>query len=241
MTINRQWLLAERPSGMVGPHNFEYAETPIPEPKNDEVLVKNLFLSFDPAQRNWMVDRKAYLPPVAIGAPMRAGSVGQVVDSRHADYQVGDLVQTTGYWQDYVVAAPGEGPMGLVKLPPGVSPEMMLSVLGITGLTAYFGLLEVGQPKAGDTVLVSGAAGSTGSFVGQIAKLKGCRVVGIAGGPDKCRWLKETAGFDAVIDYKNEDVSAQIAHHCPDNWDVFFDNVGGSILEAALDLSLIHI
>ena len=125
--------------------------------------------------------------------------------------------------------------MGLVKLPPGVSPEMMLSVLGITGLTAYFGLLEVGQPKAGDTVLVSGAAGSTGSFVGQIAKLKGCRVVGIAGGPDKCRWLKETAGFDAVIDYKNEDVSAQIAHHCPDNWDVFFDNVGGSILEAALD------
>ena len=112
---------------------------------------------------------------------------------------------------------------------------MMLSVLGITGLTAYFGLLEIGQPKAGETVLVSGAAGSTGSFVGQIAKIKGCRVVGIAGGPDKCRWLKETAGFDAVIDYKNEDVNAQIAHHCPDKWDVFFDNVGGPILEAALD------
>ena len=235
MTINRQWLLAERPAGMVGPHNFKYTETAIPEPKNKEVLVKNLFLSFDPAQRNWMVDRKAYLPPVAIGDPMRAGSVGQVIDSRHAEYQVGDLVQTTGNWQDYVVASPGEGPMGLVKLPSGVSPEMMLSVLGITGLTAYFGLLEIGQPKLGDTVLVSGAAGSTGSFVGQIAKIKGCRVVGIAGGPDKCRWLKETAGFDAVIDYKNEDVNAQIAHHCPDKWDVFFDNVGGSILEAALD------
>ena len=115
MTINRQWLLAERPAGMVGPHNFKYTETAIPEPKNKEVLVKNLFLSFDPAQRNWMVDRKAYLPPVAIGEPMRAGSVGQVIDSRHAEYQVGDLVQTTGNWQDYVVASPGEGPMGLVN------------------------------------------------------------------------------------------------------------------------------
>ena len=220
---------------MVGEHNFTYAETPMPEPKQNQVLVKNLFLSFDPAQRNWMEDREAYLPPVALGAPMRAASVGQVVDSRHADFSVGDLVQTTGCWQDYVVAAPGEGPMGLVKLPPRVTPEMMLSVLGITGLTAYFGLLEVGQPKAGDTVLVSGAAGSTGSFVGQIAKIKGCRVVGIAGGPDKCKWLKETAGFDAVIDYKNEDVNAQIAQHCPDKWDVFFDNVGGPIREAALD------
>ena len=125
--------------------------------------------------------------------------------------------------------------MGLIKLPSGVSPEMMLSVLGITGLTAYFGLLEIGQPKAGETVLVSGAAGSTGSIVGQIAKIKGCRVVGIAGGPDKCKWLTETVGFDAVIDYKNEDVNAQISHHCPDKWDVFFDNVGGPILEAALD------
>ena len=197
MTINRQWLLANRPIGMV--------------------------------------DRQAYLPPVAIGQPMRAGSVGQVIDSQHPEYDAGDLVQTTGYWQDYVVATPDEGPMGLVKLPSGVSPEMMLSVLGITGLTAYFGLLDIGQPKAGETVLVSGAAGSTGSFVGQIAKIKGCRVVGIAGGPAKCNWLKETAGFDAVIDYKNEDVNAQIAHHCPDKWDVFFDNVGGPILEAALD------
>ena len=121
------------------------------------------------------------------------------------------------------------------KLPEGIPPHLALSVLGGTGLTAYFGLLEIGQPKAGETVLVSGAAGSTGSFVGQIAKIKGCRVVGIAGGPDKCRWLKETAGFDAVIDYKNEDVNAQIALHCPDKWDVFFDNVGGPILEAALD------
>ena len=235
MAVNRQWLLATRPSGMVGPQNFNYAETPIPEPQSGEVLVKNQFLSFDPAQRGWMLDRKGYLPPVNIGEPMRAGSVGQVVESLHADFSVGDLVQTTGCWQDYVVVAPNQGPMRLSKLPPGVSPEMMLSVLGITGLTAYFGLLDIGQPRPGETVLVSGAAGATGSVVGQIAKLKGCRVVGIAGGPKKCAWLKDEAGFDAVIDYKNENVSAQIAHHCPDKWDVFFDNVGGPILEAALD------
>jgi NADPH-dependent curcumin reductase CurA len=235
MTLNRQWLLAARPTGMIGPQNFKYVETPIPEIRGGEVLVKNLFLSFDPTQRGWMVDREGYLPPVGMGEPMRAGSVGQVVDSQHADFSVGDLVQTTGGWQDYVAVAPGQGPMGVNKLPPGVSPEMMLSVLGITGLTAYFGLLELGQPKAGETVLISGAAGATGSIVGQIAKIKGCRVVGIAGGPEKCAWLKDKAGFDAVIDYKNEDVNAQIARHCPGKWDVFFDNVGGPILEAALD------
>lgn len=235
METNRQWLLAERPSGMIGPQNFKYIETSIPEPQDGQVLVKNLFLSFDPTQRGWMVDQPGYLPPVNIGDPMRAGSVGQVVESRHAEFSAGDLVQTTGGWQDYVAVAPGQGPMGLSKLPPGVSPEMMLSVLGITGLTAYFGLLDLGRPSAGETVLVSGAAGATGSVVGQIAKLKGCRVVGIAGGPQKCAWLRDEAGFDAVIDYKNENVSAQIAHHCPDKWDIFFDNVGGSILEAALD------
>ncbi|MFT7289071.1 MAG: NADPH-dependent curcumin reductase CurA [Halieaceae bacterium] len=235
MEVNRQWLLAARPSGLIGPQNFKYVEAPVPEPRSGEVLVRNLFLSFDPTQRNWMVDRPGYLPPVSIGEPMRAGSVGQVVASQHADFSVGDLVQTTGCWQDYVVVAPGQGPMGLSKLPSGVSPEMMLSVLGITGLTAYFGLLDIGHPGPGETVLVSGAAGATGSVVGQIAKLKGCRVVGIAGGPEKCAWLQEEAGFDAVIDYKNEDVSTEIARHCPDKWDVFFDNVGGPILEAALD------
>jgi NADPH-dependent curcumin reductase CurA len=235
MTVNRQWLLAARPDGMIGPQNFGYVETAIPEISNGEVLVKNLYLSFDPTQRNWMVDRPGYLPPVAIGETMRAGSVSQVVDSKHNDFAVGELVQTTGCWQDYAVVAPGQGPTGINKLPPGVSPEMMLSILGITGMTAYFGLLEHGQPKAGETVLVSGAAGATGSVVGQIAKLMGCRVVGIAGGPEKCAWLKEVAGFDAVIDYKNEDVDEQIGIHCPDKWDVFFDNVGGSILEAALN------
>ncbi|MCT2531636.1 NADP-dependent oxidoreductase [SAR92 clade bacterium H231] len=235
MTINRQWLLAARPDGMIGPQNFEYVETPIPTISNGQILVKNLYLSFDPTQRNWMVDRPGYLPPVAMGEVMRAGSVSQVVESQHADFAVGELVQTTGCWQDYAVVEPGKGPTGINKLPPGVSPEMMLSILGITGMTAYFGLMDHGQPKAGETVLVSGAAGATGSVVGQIAKLKGCRVVGIAGGPEKCAWLKDVAGFDAVIDYKNENVSEQIAIHCPDKWDVFFDNVGGPILEAALN------
>ena len=235
MTINRQWLLAARPDGMIGPQNFEYAETLIPSISSGQILVKNLYLSFDPTQRNWMVDRPGYLPPVAMGEVMRAGSVSQVVESQHGDFAVGELVQTTGCWQDYAVVAPGEGPTGINKVPPGVSPEMMLSILGITGMTAYFGLMDHGQPKAGETVLVSGAAGATGSVVGQIAKLKGCRVVGIAGGPEKCAWLKDVAGFDAVIDYKNENVSEQIGIHCPDKWDIFFDNVGGSILEAALD------
>jgi len=235
MNTNRQWLLAHRPSGLVTQENFEYAETPIPEPANGEVLVRNLFLSFDPTQRGWMEDRESYLPPVVIGEPMRAGSIGQVVETRHPDFAKGDMVQTTGGWQDFVIAAPGQGPMGLTKVPAGVTPQMMLSVLGITGLTAYFGLLDLGDPKPGETVLVSGAAGATGSVAGQIARIKGCRVVGIAGGSEKCAWLKEAAGFDAVIDYKQGNVSEQIKATCPDKVDVYFDNVGGDILEAALN------
>ena len=235
MNTNRQWLLAKRPSGLVTRDNFEYAENPIPEPADGQVLVRNLYLSFDPTQRGWMEDRESYLPPVGIGEPMRAGAIGQVADSRHADFAVGDLVQTTGGWQDFVIAAPNQGPMGLTKLHDGVTPEMMLSVLGITGLTAYFGLLDLGTPQAGETVLVSGAAGATGSVAGQIAKIKGCRVVGIAGGPEKCAWLKEEAGFDDVIDYKQGNVSEQIKATCPNKVDVYFDNVGGEILEAALN------
>jgi NADPH-dependent curcumin reductase CurA len=140
-----------------------------------------------------------------------------------------------GGWQDYAVVTPGEGVTGVTKIPEGVTPEMMLSVIGLTGITAYFGLLELGQPRAGDTVLVSGAAGATGSVASQIAKIKGCRVVGIAGGPEKCRWLTEVAGLDAVIDYKQGDLDGQIAAACPDKWNVFFDNVGGETLEAALN------
>ena len=240
MNTNRQWLLATRPHGQVGEENFEYVETPIPEPGDGEVLVRNLYFSFDPTQRGWMEDRESYLPPVQLGEPMRAGSIGQVVESNHPDFTAADVVQTTGGWQDFTVVAPDQALMGLNKVPEGINPEMMMSVLGVTGLTAYWGLLDLGQPKQGETVLVSGAAGATGSIAGQIARIKGCRVVGIAGGPEKCAWLKNEAGFDDAIDYKNEDVNARIAETCPNKVDVFFDNVGGDILEAALDHINMH-
>ena len=235
MNTNRQWLLAKRPHGQVGKENFEYVENTIPQPGDNEVLVRNLYFSFDPTQRGWMEDRESYLPPVNLGEPMRAGTIGQVVESNHAGFTKGDIVQTTGGWQDFVVVSPDQAIMGLTKVPEGVPPEMMMSVLGITGLTAYWGLLDLGNPQPGETVLVSGAAGATGSVAGQIAKIKGCRVVGIAGGPQKCAWLKDEVGFDDVIDYKNENVNERIAETCPNKVDVFFDNVGGDILEAALN------
>lgn len=235
MNVNRQWVLARRPRGMVSREDFEYREVPIPQPGEGQLLLRNLYLSFDPTQRGWMEDRESYLPPVQIGEVMRAGSVAQVVESRHPDYRKGDLVQTTGGWQDFVVVDPAAGIIGANKLPPGVSPVQALGVLGVTGLTAYWGLLDLGRPQPGETVLVSGAAGATGSVAGQIARIKGCRVIGIAGGEEKCRWLTEVARFDGAIDYRREDVDRRIGELCPNRVDVFFDNVGGPILEAALN------
>lgn len=235
MNTNRQWLLAKRPHGMVSKDNFEYVETPIPQPGPGEVLVRNLYFSFDPTQRGWMEDLPSYLPPVQLGEPMRAASVGQVTESNHDQFRVGDLVQGAGGWQDFVVVDPDTALLGLSKLPEGVTPTMPLSILGITGLTGYWGMLDLGKPEAGQTVLVSGAAGATGSIAGQIARIKGARVIGIAGGPQKCKWLTDVAKFDGVIDYKNEDVNAKIGELCPNKVDVFFDNVGGDILEAALN------
>ena len=233
---NRQWLLKERPSGMVGPEHFEKVEGPVPTPNLDagEVLVKTLTLGFDPAMRGWIRDERSYLPPVALGEPMRASGVGQVIKSQNPDLPEGTLVQGLLNWQDYSIGDPA----GLVPprpLPEGISPNMALSVFGTTSLTAYFGLLDVGQPKAGETVLVSGAAGATGSVAAQIAKLKGCRVIGIAGGEDKCRWLMESCGLDGVIDYKRENLGERLKVLCPNDVDVFFDNVGGDTLEAVID------
>ena len=233
---NRQWLLKERPSGMVGPEHFEKVEGPVPTPNLDagEVLVKTRTLGFDPAMRGWIRDERSYLPPVALGEPMRASGVGQVIKSQNPDLPEGTLVQGLLNWQDYSIGDPA----GLVPprpLPEGISPNMALSVFGTTSLTAYFGLLDVGQPKAGETVLVSGAAGATGSVVAQIAKLKGCRVIGIAGGEDKCRWLMESCGLDGVIDYKRENLGERLKVLCPNDVDVFFDNVGGDTLEAVID------
>jgi NADPH-dependent curcumin reductase len=231
--VNRQWCLAARPVGMVKDGDFAYREVAIPRPGDGEILVRTLYLSFDPAMRSWMADRPSYIPPVAIGEPMRAAAVGQVIESRAPGLERGDFVQGTFGWQDYAVARPG-GSVPVVKLPPGVPPTWSLGVLGITGLTAYFGLLDVGRPRQGETVVVSGAAGATGSVAAQIARLEGCHVVGIAGGPEKCRWLEERARLDAAIDYKREDVSARLRELCPKGIDVYFDNVGGAILDAVL-------
>jgi hypothetical protein len=230
--INRQWRLAARPEGMVGDEHFRWVEEPAPEITADgQVLVRTLYLSCDPTQRGWMA-RDTYLPAVAIGEVMRSFGVGRVVESRHPGYQEGQLVQGLLGWQDYALLDGDSARLSVV--PEGVPIPIAMSVLGITGLTAYFGLLEIGRPEAGETVVVSGAAGATGSVVGQIARLKGCRVVGIAGGPDKCRWLVDEARFDAAIDYRNKDVAARLAEFCPDGIDVYFDNVGGEILDAAL-------
>lgn len=230
MTINRQWLLKERPNGAISESNFEYTENPIPQPGDGEVLVQNQYLSFDPTYRGQMEDRPNYVPPIQIGDVMRGSSAGQVVQSNHPDFKEGDLVNAEGGWQDYFVA----GRDSLSRIPDQVPLTKALSVYGVTGLTAYFGLLDVGKPQAGETVLVSGAAGATGSVVGQIAKIKGCYVVGIAGGPEKCSWLVEEANFDAAIDYKNENIYKRIGQLCPGGVNVYFENVGGEILEAAL-------
>ena len=233
--LNRQWLLASRPVGPVKESDFSWQEGPVPEPREGQLLVRTLYLSFDPAMRGWMNERATYVPPVRLGAPMRAGAVAQVIESRHPDYRRGELVQGTFGWQDYATVAPGSGGFGLMKLEPGVPPSWYLGVLGITGLTAYFGMLEVANPAAGETVLVSGAAGATGSVAGQLGRLRGARVVGIAGGPRKCDWLTGTAGFDAAIDYRGEDVAARIDALCPEGVDVYFDNVGGELLESVLE------
>jgi len=234
-TQNRQWLLASRPVGMVSESNFEYREAPMPQLQDGAALIRNLWISFDPAMRGWMEDRESYMPPIAIGEVMRCGAVGQVVESKNPELKVGDYVQGMFGWQEYAVSGPGGSPLGAAtKIAAGVPPRLTLSVLGITGLTAYFGLLDLGQPKPGETVLVSGAAGATGSVAAQIARIQGCRVVGIAGGPDKCRWLLDTAKLDGAIDYKSENVSARMRELRPRGVDVFFDNVGGKILDAAL-------
>jgi NADPH-dependent curcumin reductase CurA len=232
-TTNRRWTLAARPHGMVKESDFAFGEAPVPEPGDGHVLVRVNYLSFDPTQRGWIEDRPSYLPPVAIGEVMRAVGVGQVVASRHPDFAPGELVQGLFGWQNYALL-PGAMLGAHAKLPPGVPPTWMLGVAGATGITAYFGMLDLGQPKPTDTVVVSGAAGATGSVAGQIAKLQGARVVGIAGGPEKCAWLTKEAHFDAAIDYKRDDVAARLRELCPKGIDVYFDNVGGEILDAAL-------
>jgi NADPH-dependent curcumin reductase CurA len=228
--VNHQFKLAKRPVGMVQRSDFEYVEAPVAEPGEGEVLIKILYISLDPAMRGWMNEGKSYVPPVGIGEVMRAGAVGRVIASRDSNVAVGDHVVGVLGVQEYAVAKA----KGLTKVDPKLVPlPVYLGTLGMPGMTAYFGLLEIGQPKAGETVVVSGAAGAVGQVVGQIAKIKGCRVVGIAGGADKCAYLR-SIGFDAAIDYKHEDVKAALKQHCPKGVDVYFDNVGGEILDIVL-------
>jgi NADPH-dependent curcumin reductase CurA len=229
---NRQWLLAARPHGIIKESDFRWNETSVPPLKDGQVVVRNLAFSFDPTQRGWM-SMDTYMPAIPLGQTMKAGTVGQVVESKRPGFAKGDLVQGLFGWEDYTVSG-GEGLMGLQKLPHGTDPILALSLLGTTGLTAYFGTLAVGAVKAGDTFVVSGAAGATGSVSGMIAKIKGCRVVGIAGGREKCDWLLKDAGFDAAIDYKSENVGEALTKCCPQGINVYFDNVGGEILDHAL-------
>src|SRR5690349_1613987 len=232
--VNKQITLAARPSGMPKPSDFKLVESPVPEPKAGEILVRMLYVSVDPYMRGRMNDVKSYAPPVQIGEVMGAGAVGKVAASQNPQFRAGDIVEGFFGWQEYAISN-GEG---VRKIDPGAAPiSTALGVLGIPGLTAYFGLLDIGNPKPGETVVVSGAAGAVGSIAGQIAKIKGCHVVGIAGSDQKVAWLRDELGFDSAFNYKTTaDYRAALQQLCPRGVDVYFDNVGGAITDAVFPL-----
>ena len=230
-TTTRQFLLNAHPRGRgIEDGDFKLVETELDDPGEGELLLKTRWLGFDPAQKGWMENIADYVAPMEIGDVMRGSAIGEVAKSNHPRFAEGDLVLGQTGWTEYALSDGKE----LTTIDTSLPPTAMMSVLGTTGMTAYCGLFKIGKPVAGDTVLVSGAAGATGSVVGQLAKIAGCRVVGIAGGPEKCAWLTEEAGYDAAIDYKAGDVGAQINQHCPRGVDVIFDNVGGAILDEML-------
>jgi NADPH-dependent curcumin reductase CurA len=231
--VNRQILLKKRPVGVPSAGDFEAGEGPAGSPGPGEVLLRNLYLSIDPAIRGWMSDAKSYLPPIGIGEPIRSGTLSQIVESNAEGWPVGQIVQALAAWESYSVVS-ARSLHGKVKSIQGIPLPAMLSVLGGTGLTAYFGLLEVGRPKEGETVLVSAAAGGVGSIVGQIAKVKGCRAVGLTGSDAKCAWLIDELGYDAAVNYKTANLRVALKEACPDGIDVFFDSVGGEILNTVL-------
>jgi hypothetical protein len=230
---NRRLVLAERPSGMLDEQTVRVEETDVPQPGAGEALARVRFLSIDPTIRTWMDDAPGYLPPIAIDEVVRSGGIAEVLESNCDSYAPGDLLFGMTGWQDYVIA--DEGERAMQSLPAGISPTIALGLFGITGMTAYFGMTDVGRVKEGDVVVVSGAAGATGSTAGQIAKIKGAsKVIGIAGGAEKCGWIAEELGFDATIDYKGENVAQRLSELAPDGIDLYFDNVGGEILDACL-------
>ena len=235
-TVNRQWCLASRPAGLAMAPHFEWKEVPVPQPGPGEALVQNKLLSLDPTNRLWMWERDTYLPAQPLGEVMRGICVGTVVESNNPGLRIGTPIYGIFGWQDYAIVRPNDL---MAPLPddPSVPLSMHLGLFGHIGMTAYFGLLDVAKPQSGDTIVVSGAAGAVGSLAGQIGKIVGCRVVGIAGSDEKCRWITQELGFDAAINYRNETAFVDaLARACPDGIDVYFDNVGGHALEAALDL-----
>ncbi len=233
--MNQQFRLAARPVGMPKRSDWEQRNEPVRDIADGEIVVKALYLSLDPAMRGWMNEGKSYIRPVAIGEIMRAGGVGVVVASKSDKFAVGDVVSGGIGVQQYWTGAASDKTAGFFKIDPRMAPlTTWLNTLGMPGMTGYFGLLESGQPKAGETVVVSGAAGAVGMTVGQVAKHLGCRVVGIAGGKEKCDFVVNELGFDACIDYKNASVKDGLKEHCPQGVDVYFDNVGGDILDTVL-------
>lgn len=231
--VNRQIVLASRPHGAPTDSNFKLLESPIPQPEDGQVLLRTLYLSLDPYMRGRMSDAPSYAPSVAIDEVMVGGTVSRVEVSKNTKFNVGDLVVAAAGWQEYALSDGDD----LIKLDATMSrPSTALGVLGMPGFTAYMGLLDVGQPKAGETVVVAAASGAVGSIVGQIAKIKGCRVVGIAGGPEKCAYVVEELGFDACIDHRSADFATQLASACTDGIDVYFENVGGAVFDAVLPL-----
>jgi hypothetical protein len=230
---NRRLVLAQRPTAMIDSSTVRLEDEPVPEPGPGQALVRVRYLSIDPTIRTWMNDAAGYVPPIAIGAVIRSAGIAEVVTSRSDHYREGDLVFGMTGWQDYTIA--GKGATDMQVLPAGTDAPSALNVFGITGLTAYFGLLDVGRVKAGDTVVVSGAAGATGSMVGQIARIVGAaKVIGIAGSDAKCDWVVDELAFDAAVNYRTGDVKASLKELCPDGIDLYFDNVGGELLDICL-------
>jgi NADPH-dependent curcumin reductase CurA len=230
---NRQILLRRRPTGLIQPGDTELVTTPTPEPAEGEALVRTTYVGLDAAARTWLNDQPGYLPPVQLGEVIRAAGIGEIVASRCDAYAVGDVVTTLTGFQEYVIVRDDIFCTPVTDMDPIDQPAVM-SIYGPTGATAYFGMSDIGKPREGETVVVSAAAGATGSVAGQIAKIAGARVVGIAGGPEKCRAVVDDFGFDACIDYRTADMKAALKEHCPRGVDVYFDNVGGAVLDAVL-------
>ncbi len=233
VNINRQWLLKSRPIGLTKETDFQMVETIIPELRKGEFLIRNIYLSLDPTNRGWMNPVKTYVPPVKIGSVMRGIGVGIVEKSENPKFPVESIVTGLLGWQDYFISD-GSGWMSAIPSLPNVPLPAFLNLFGMIGLTAYFGLMDIGKPQSGETLVVSAAAGAVGSLVGQIGKIKGCRVIGIAGTDEKCSWLTQDLRFDAAINYKTESVFTRMKELCPEGIDIYFANVGGKILDAAL-------